>query len=241
MIVVGPNNYKVISDVETKEISIVPWGANNKSFLLIKDKDGKITKDQIMFWNKLEGGNMVKEEPKVKPVVKEEPKIEPVIKEEPKIEPVIKEDVEKVKLAKELTDLRKELANAIELAQIEKNIRLTNDKIQFAKESFTTLGDHTELGRMLKEASEVMKKESYDLLITTLKSAEEKIKLGSVFTEIGKDSTQSAITGSNKIEKLAKEYMEKNHVDYSTAVQHIIEKDQSLFEEYEKSVLPNFS
>jgi hypothetical protein len=100
------------------------------------------------------------------------------------------------------------------------------------------LGDHSELGVFLKEAKEVLAEKSYTFMETLLKSANEKIEKGGLFTEIGKDASQTA-NGNilEKINKMASDMMSKESVSYTDALNKIFEKDEKLYDEYNKATV----
>jgi len=253
----------MLTELEVKEISIVPWGANNKKFLCIKDKDGKVLKNSDWFITKImesvdmgqvENDRITKEAAEkaakdaaelLKKEADAKAKLEKELKEateaKAKLEKEQKEAMEKAvsekeALAKELLDMRAEVKKAQEAAKIEKDARLLSIHKEFAKENLSLMGDHTELGVFLKEAKEVLTEKSYTFMETVLKSANEKIAKGGLFIELGKDNNQSA-NGNilDKINKMASDIMIAEKVGYDQAVAKVFEKDAKLYEEYEKA------
>jgi hypothetical protein len=255
----------LLTELEVKEISIVPWGANNKKFLCIKDKDGKVLTNSDWFISKqmesvdmaidqVERDKIVKEATEkaakdaaelLKKEADEKLRLEKELKDatdaKAKLEKEQKEAMEKAvsekaALAKELLDMKKEVQDAKEATKIEKDARLLSIHKEFAKENLPLLGDHTELGVFLKESKEVLTEKSYTFLETMLKSANEKIAKGGLFIELGKDNNQSA-NGNilDKINKMASDIMIADKVGYEQAISKVFEKDAKLYEEYEKA------
>lgn len=257
-----------LTDIEVKEVSVVRFGANNKRFNLIKDKDGLTEKP---FWmtqkefNDLklgDGKNMadgVKSDvdiakeaaEKAAELLRKETEEKNRIAEEARLAKEAKEATEKLlketandkeALAKELQSTRDALNKSNDrittvenIAKEERNARILTDKVVFAKENLGFVGSDRVLGEMIKEAEEVLKPETFKTFMETLKSANEKIKSGGVFTELGKDSTSTA-KGYDRLNQVAKSIMETDKVDYSTAVSLAISRDNTLYKEYEASI-----
>ena len=254
---------KILRNLDIKEISIVPYGANNKTFLLVKGAEN-ISKEEMenVFWLKkesqsqeMESDIMVKTVEEIqKEYETEKLRLEKELKDakdaSEKLAKEAKEQAEKLekeasekaakleKELKEVTDKNVELAKSneesLKIAKEERNIRITKEKIDIAKEKLDVLGDSTKLGVFLKEAEEKLSKESYELMLATMTGANEKIKKGDLFKEFGTDSGSTANNVVQRVEKMAKELMEKEKIDYSSALSKIFE-DEKLFEEYEQS------
>ena len=250
---------KLLTNIEVKEISIVPYGANNKEFLLVKGTENyDINK---VFWLQKEqikngADSMVNEEELKKQkleadrIEKEKLEKEQFAKEQ--LEKSAKEAIEKAEtLAKETEELRKQLAEkdktiaekdtlskqALEIAKTERDARITKEKVDFAKDNYGYLGDSKEIGVFLKSAEEKLSKEEFELIGKIFAGANEKIKKGNLFEEIGKDSTQTS-SGNviEKVNKMASELMKNNaDLSYGDAVAKIFDGDDSLYKEYIKA------
>lgn len=246
----GANNKKFMFIKDKEGLTEKPFWMTDKEFNLIKGVDEKMpetdkTVDKTVDVNKVasDAAEILKKEQIEKDRVAKEAETAKVEKErieKEQKEVVAKAVAEKDALAKELllmkeeTRLAKEeIAKARQEAKIEKDARILGTKVTFAKEFLPTIGSEDVLGKLLKEAEEVLSPDSNKVLIETLKSANEKIKSGGLFTEVGKDSTQTAKGGLAKIEVVAKEIMEKEKVDYQTAVSKAIDQNPKLYEEYE--------
>lgn len=253
---------KILRNLDVREISIVPYGANNKTFLLVKGAEN-LSKEELenVFWLKKEQNKnmesvvMVKTQEELqKEFETEKLRLEKELKDakdaSEKFAKEAKEQAEKLekeasekaaKLEKELKDateraakLAKESEENGKIAKEERNIRITKEKIDFAKEHFDILGDSKELGVFLKEAEEKLSKESYELMVKTFTGANEKIKKSDLFKEIGTDASSTANNVISRVDKMAKEIMEKEKIDYSDALAKVF-VDEALYEEYEKA------
>lgn len=243
----------LLTNVVVQEVSVVPFGANNEKFLLVKEQ---IPNDnqKSPFWlkkyveesNKKEVDNMVVDEAQLKKEFDDKLSIEKAAfeAEKQKLEKE-KADIvaEKAALSKQLEDQKKEAdakdaiaKEALKIAKEEKDARILKEKVDIAKESMSTLGDSKEIGALLKAAEEKLEAKEFEALSKILVGADEKIRKGDLFKEAGTDNTQS--TEGNifeKINKMATEVMAKEKVDYGTAISKVFEQDDKLYNEYLKA------
>jgi len=240
---------KLLTQVDVREISIVPFGANNKKFLLVKEQNSN---SKNPFWLKKEESNSNKEvddmveSDAIKKEYEDKMRLEKeqFEAEKQKLEKE-KADMaaEKEKLSKQLEDQKKAIEEkenlakeALRLAKEEKDARILKEKVDFAKESLDTLGDSNEIGTLLKSAEEKLDAKEMETLTKILVGANEKIKKGDLFKEAGTDNHQSA-SGNviERVNKMAEKIMVDEKVDYSTAISKVFERDQKLCDEYMKA------
>lgn len=259
-----PKKLRRLNRISGKEISIVPYGANDCSFNFIKslDKNSQIDfswinengvdKNMVLDDDKqkIEKDRLEKEAKDAKDKLEKEQKeadekaalLQKEVDEKVRLE---KEKADKVSLekaladkdalAKELTELRKEAEATRAIAKAERDLRITKEHTDFAKENLGILGESGKLGKLLKEASEKLENGSFDLLVKVLTGANEKIKTGGLFKEFGTDNTSSANTDFVKIDKMANDMATKEGISYGIALSKIFEKDPKLYDDYNKS------
>ena len=237
---------KLLTQVDVREISIVPFGANNKKFLLVKEQNSN---SKNPFWLKKEESKEVDDMVESDAIKKEfEDKMriekEQFEAEKKKLEKE-KADMaaEKEALSKQLEDQKKAIEEkenlakeALKLAKEERDARILKEKVDYAKDTLSTLGDSKEIGAFLKSAEEKLDTKEMETLTKILVGADEKIKKGDLFKEAGTDNHQSA-SGNvvEKVNKMAEKIMVDEKVDYSTAISKVFERDQKLCDEYMKA------
>jgi hypothetical protein len=237
---------KLLTQVDVREISIVPFGANNKKFLLVKEQNSN---SKNPFWLKKEeskevddmvDGDAIKKEYEDKMrIEKEQFEAEKKKLEKEKADMA----AEKEKLSKQLEDQKKAIEEkenlakeALRLAKEEKDARILKEKVDYARDTLSTLGDSKEIGTLLKSAEEKLDAKEMETLTKILVGADEKIKKGDLFKEAGTDNHQSA-SGNviERVNKMAEKIMVDEKVDYSTAISKVFERDQKLCDEYMKA------
>ena len=233
----------ILANLEIEEISIVTWGANNKKFVMRKDenREGKLFFEKQIIDKNGDDIMVVSEEEKLKmeKELKEElhSKMEKEFAEEKaRLEKEAKDAKElAAKLEKEETDAANELTqtkqlakDAMETARLEKEARLTKEFVDIAKEKYPIIGDNTQIGMLLKEASEKLSKEANDVLGIAFAAANEKLKKSDLFREVG-SKTEKEESNPDKLDRLAKEYMEKNKVSYSAALTAVVAANPELY------------
>jgi hypothetical protein len=141
-----------------------------------------------------------------------------------------KAEKEALNLAKELAETKRLAEEAKKAADIEKELRLTKEFVDLAKEQYGVIGDHNEIGFMLKEASTKLSKDAYEILTKALKGSNEKIKASGLLQEFGKNDKGGMDEKPElKLDRMAKEYAEKNKVSYTDALTAVIAANPDLY------------
>lgn len=236
-----------LTNLELEEISIVTWGANNKKFVMRKGEnhDGKLWFSKEI---KLENGddNMGETEEELKKAAEEKARLDKEAAEKAEKEKAKKEKAEKelqeilaaknkaekeaLNLAKELAETKRLAEEAKKAADIEKELRLTKEFVDLAKEQYGVIGEPDKIGKLLKNAHEKLSSEDYAILIETFKGANEKIKASGLLQEFGKNDKGGMDEKPElKLDRMAKEYAEKNKVSYTDALTAVIAANPDLY------------
>jgi hypothetical protein len=241
---------KLLTQLEIKEISIVPFGANNEKFLLVKEQQNLDSQNKNPFWLKKETSNkevdVMATAEEIKKEFDDKLRIEKEKFEADKLklekekagmvaekEALSKQLEEQKKTAEEKETMAKE---ALKLAKEERDARILKEHVDYAKESLGTLGDSKEIGQLMKSAQEKLDPKEFEIMKKVFVGADEKIRKGDLFKEAGTDNHQS--TDGNvieKINKMATEVMAKEHCNYGDAISKIFATDAKLFDEYVKA------
>lgn len=231
----------LITNLVVEEISLVPLGANNKTFIIRKG-DENIGNLWFLKKEKLIMTDPKNEPNKSAPIVKSAD-VERLEKEladqKEKFEKEQKE--QKEKLEKENKALLEKLGTteaiakaALEHAEIEKNARVEKEFISVAKENYPFLGDANKMGIVLKAVSEKLTKEQSEYITEILKSANEKISKSPLLKEFGSNTDPVADDVYSRINKMAKEYSNTNKVSFADALTKVLSENSSLYDEYIK-------
>jgi hypothetical protein len=124
---------------------------------------------------------------------------------------------------------------AEEIAKAERDHRLEREYIEKASEYASLPVDPTEFGPVLKAAADALDDEVFDHLIKVLTAANEAIRQGSTFDEIGKATTFDADSGIGKVEQIAKALQaNEKGLSYEAAVAKAVMDDPTLYDNYLK-------
>ena len=269
-----------LSDLDVFEVSLVPRGANNKKFFMVKNEEGgfnmfyEVLKEllEVEIENEKEVDKILKDynvnedgiEPtkaliKILKSYREEfpdnylelvgslcgfnssKKIEDSKKD---VNLINKEDISKLEVNDEikkslevLFKQNEEISKQNDLLkkeiEKEKDLKLINEYIGICKEFDCLNINNEEFGKVLKEVSSV-NKENVDKIIEVLKSANELVKKGDVFKEVGSSSYSESSSAWDKIEKCAVEIMENEKVSKEVALTRAMERNSDLYDEYVK-------
>jgi hypothetical protein len=259
----GKPTINSIFNVKVREVSLVPWGANNKKFILTKDvKPEEI--DNIFWLSKAEKAQLKGEK-----MPEDDKKLDVAKNDKPDVNKACDDDKKK-KTDKELTEVKlddtkpvtksyDELAKEFDLLKKTNTVLATKlnestDRISsleksnvekellaFTKENFADLGKPEEVTQLLVRLKSADSK-LYDDFVPVLKAASEKIKAGNVFKEFGTDTVPTVVTtrksaSQTKLDVEIKKIMEMDKVTYDVAIEKAISKDPSLWEEYDAEML----
>lgn len=222
----------ILKDFDVMEISLVKEGAVMEDFLLLKNKEGKMAKENLVDKiKKTAEVEDIKEEVKAEAVVetKEEPKVEPKL-EEPKIEePKIEEP--KAEPAKdEVTEVVKALE--AEKAQLVEKLKSFEDKekeaIYKTKAEKLSNINTSDLFVILKEVDEKLSKEVAEKLNNLLSKVNTVVEKSKLFEELGNGSEDS-VNDLSAIEKIAKSRSEKEKISYEKAYTEELFKRPELY------------
>lgn len=222
----------LISNLIVEEISLVPLGANNKTFI-IRKSDSNIGK----LWF-LQKENKIMTNPNEQNTASQKTQLE----KSDDIKKLEKELLEqKEKLEKENKALLEKLSatealakSALENAEKERNARVEKEFISIAKENYPFLGDANKIGVVLKAVSEKLTKEHSEYITEILKSANEKISKSPMLKEFGSNADPVADDVYSRINKMAKEYSDTNKVSFADALTKVLSENSSLYDEYLK-------
>lgn len=223
----------LISNLIVEEISLVPLGANNKTFI-IRKSDSNIGK----LWF-LQKENKIMTNPNEQNTTNSQ---KTQLEKSKDIEKLEKELLEqKEKLEKENKALLEKLSatealakSALENAEKERNARVEKEFISIAKENYSFLGDANKIGVVLKAISEKLTKEQSEFITEILKSANEKISKSPMLKEFGSNTDPVADDVYSRINKMAKEYSDTNKVSFADALTKVLSENSSLYDEYLK-------
>ncbi len=212
----------ILKDFDVMEISLVKEGAVMEDFLLLKNKEGKMAKENLVDKiKKTAEVEDIKEEVKAEAVVetKEEPKVEPKL-EEPKAEPAKDEVTEVVK------------ALEAEKAQLVEKLKSFEDKekeaIYKTKAEKLSNINTSDLFVILKEVDEKLSKEVAEKLNNLLSKVNTVVEKSKLFEELGNGSEDS-VNDLSSIEKIAKSRSEKEKISYEKAYTEELFKRPELY------------
>jgi hypothetical protein len=230
-----------LTDIVVEEVSIVPKGANNRTFLIFKSANNK--RGMKMPIEPEPKGAVEKAGADGVLVPKDFDEIQKSLNEERESRERLEKALGAEKTAREA--LEKKLSSESEekgklLKQIteEREVRLRKEFIQKASDDMPALGSSEILGPILKEASEKMSPDSYKELEKTLIGANTKIVEGELFEEIGKSGADSSGGSAwSKIEKAAKEMVAKDSkMSMGAAVEMVCKQHPDWYDEHLEEV-----
>lgn len=195
-----------------------------------------IPKEGNDLMNLLSAGLGKKVEPKVKKEGKE-PKETPVTKEGNKMDPKMEEKLEKLwksheSVTKENKGLREENKGIKEEIKKERDLRVTKE-FEVKAEGYKNLGkSSSELGAVLKSASEKMTEEEYKKFEGVLKSADARAEASELFTELGTSQGDTGQFGGKL--KVAKEAIMKANPELTPeqAEEQAYDNEPGLYNSY---------
>lgn len=217
-------------DLVVEEVSLVPRGANNKTFLLFKSMDGK------MKTNTEPGGSegnpvLSGQEGIEKQLDLEKAKTDALEKQ---VQDLEKAAGEKVILEKRLADLETENQATKERLEKAENQRILKEHIEKAEKIYPHAGDPAKTA-LITKAIEQKAPEAWAELEPILKAMSEQIEKGALFKELGKSTSQVSDdnTALTEINKMAKERIEKGlDTDFATAWTMVVKADPELYGRY---------
>lgn len=217
-------------DLVVEEVSLVPRGANNKTFLLFKSMDGK------MKTNTEPGGSegnpvLSGQEGIEKQLDLEKAKTDALEKQ---VQDLEKAAGEKVILEKRLADLETENRATKERLEKAENQRILKEHIEKAEKIYPHAGDPAKTA-LITKAIEQKAPEAWAELEPILKAMSEQIEKGALFGELGKSTSQVSDdnTALTEINKMAKERIEKGlDTDFATAWTMVVKADPELYGRY---------
>jgi hypothetical protein len=256
----GKPKINSIFNVKVREVSLVPWGANNKKFILTK---GSKPEDiDNIFWlskeekAKLKGETMPEDDKKTVTEVDKTVKPEDKACVDDKKKKTEKESTEENKpvsksydeLMKEFDTLRKtntilstELGKSKERIDSLEKSNIEKELLAYTKENFADLGKPEEVTKLLVRLKSVDAK-LYDDFVPVLKAASEKITAGNLFKEFGTDTVPTVVNtvksaSQSKLDVEIKKIMDDEKVTYDVAIEKAIANDPRLWDEYDNEML----
>ena len=238
----SPSQVERLTDIVVEEVSIVPKGANNRTFLIFKSANRKSRGTQMPKEPEPAGaGDQTGADGAL--VLKDLDPIQKSLTEEKeareRLEKALRDEQDaRVKLEKQLALESEEKKEILKQAAEERNIRIRKEFIQKTADDMPELGSPEILGPILKEASEKMDRESYMELEKTLIAASKKIAEGVLYEEIGKSGADSSGGSAwSKIEKAAKEMVAKDSkMSLGAAVEMVCKQHPDWYDEHLEEV-----
>lgn len=216
-------------DLVVEEVSLVPRGANNKTFLLFKSMDGK------MKTTTEPGGSEGNPVLSGQEGIEKQLDLEKTRREalEKQVQDLEKAAGEKVLLEKRLADLETENQATKERLEKAENQRILKEHIEKAEKIYPHAGDPAKTA-LITKALEQKAPEAWAELEPILKAMSEQIEKGALFRELGKSTSQeSDDTALTEINKMAKERIEKGlETDFATAWTKVVKADPELYGRY---------
>ena len=216
-------------DLVVEEVSLVPRGANNKTFLLFKSMDGK------MKTTTEPGGSEGNPVLSGQEGIEKQLDLEKTRREalEKQVQDLEKAAGEKVILEKRLADLETENQATKERLEKAENQRILKEHIEKAEKIYPHAGDPAKTA-LITKAIEQKAPEAWAELEPILKAMSEQIEKGALFRELGKSTSQeSDDTALTEINKMAKERIEKGlDTDFATAWTMVVKADPELYSRY---------
>jgi len=142
------------------------------------------------------------------------------------------DDTERERLSKALESVvqaKADAAEAKEIAKAEQDARITREFISKAAELDSIAANPIELGAILKAASEALSDEQFDALSGILKAANEAVKQGSLYEELGKASDPNHVDTDDPLMAAAAKIMQSDGVDRFTAIAKAVDQDPTLY------------
>lgn len=212
-----------------EEVSLVPRGANNKTFLLFKSMDGK------MKTTTEPGGSEGNPVLSGQEGIEKQLDLEKTRREalEKQVQDLEKAAGEKVILEKRLADLETENQATKERLEKAENQRILKEHIEKAEKIYPHAGDPAKTA-LITKAIEQKAPDAWAELEPILKAMSEQIEKGALFRELGKSTSQeSDDTALTEINKMAKERIEKGlDTDFATAWTMVVKADPELYSRY---------
>ena len=217
-------------DLVVEEVSLVPRGANNKTFLLFKSMDGK------MKTTTEPGGSEGNPVLSGQEGIEKQLDLEKTRREalEKQVQDLEKAAGEKVLLEKRLADLETENQATKERLEKAENQRILKEHIEKAEKIYPHAGDPAKIA-LITKALEQKAPEAWAELEPILKAMSEQIEKGDLFKELGKSTSQDSDdnTALTEINKMAKERIEKGlDTDFATAWTMVVKADPELYGRY---------
>lgn len=252
-----PPEVNRVVNLKVKEISLVPIGANGKTFLLTKEATEEDLKNAEWFNNNNGVVKMEEIDKATKKVVPEEnanskktvpeekcgDKVKKEDNQDINKELIEKEKIEKERLQKEIDTLKEQISVANKLAkesmqaaEVERNMRIEKELTVFANDKMKYIGKDIEIGQFLRKASEKLDKEAYEFMTKLLTTANERIGKGEMFKELGTDNNMTDHSTTDPSMIIHKEVMQIIQKDatikYETALEKLQTERPELFENY---------
>ena len=216
-------------DLVVEEVSLVPRGANNRTFLLFKSMDGK------MKTTTEPGGSEGNPVLSGQEGIEKQLDLEKTRREalEKQVQDLEKAAGEKVLLEKRLADLETENQATKERLEKAENQRILKEHIEKAEKIYPHAGDPAKIA-LITKALEQKAPEAWAELEPILKAMSEQIEKGALFKELGKSTShESDDTALTEINKMAKERIEKGlETDFATAWTKVVKADPELYGRY---------
>lgn len=144
---------------------------------------------------------------------------------------VAKRDPEQDVLKSLPEDVRKRLEDAEErVAKMEADNRRA-EYVAKAADAYGKIGEHSEVGQVLAEASQALKPETFERLEKVFASANERIDMSEVLKTVGRDGDGEAETFESRIAKRAAEIKVEGETD-AEAQARAVREDPKLAEEW---------
>jgi len=221
---------KRLYNLVVREVSFVPRGANNKTFLLFKSMDGK------MKTNTEPGGSEGNPVLSGQESIEKQLDLEKTRREalEKQVQDLEKAAGEKVILEKRLADLEAENQATKERLEKAETQRILKEHIEKAEKSYPHAGDPAKIALITKEIAQKVP-EAWAELEPILKAMSEQIEKGELFKEMGKSTSSESDdnTALAEINKMAKERVEKGlDTDFASAWTKVVNADRELYGRY---------
>lgn len=123
---------------------------------------------------------------------------------------------------------------AVEVANVEKALRLDNEAIQKSREAYGHLGiDHKVVAPAIRKFAEADPKTA-EVLTNLLKSLEGQAESASLFKELGTQGGGQETDAYGKLEARAEELVKSEHVSKAVAITKALEENPDLYNAYMK-------
>lgn len=250
-----------LTDVETLEVSLVPKGANQRDFLLFKNKEGKpmsqenVNKQDVNkqeedlreiatvlaeVWN-MTTGEALRVIDAIEGAEMENLESALVGEEEEDYEDksvnISKEDLpdelkdEVEGLFKQYEQIKKENQEIKQELRKEKEQKRLNEFISKAEQFNNLPVKPNEFGKILKNLADSDEK-GFQKLMEVLKSADESLNQSGLFKEKGSSVGDTASDSWGKIEKRAEGVMEEKGLSREKAINQVMKDNPELYRQY---------